>query len=191
MLLFVIFDMGLDNAWVTYLVFPFGALPFTYITSFMFSVDSAAQTFTMFFHFLTFSILSTIAFALRLAPDQELVGDSLNQAFKAIPTYPVSASVYCDTSCEILANLRARSIDGTGGPLEADVWHITNILGDVTIPFVHLVVWAFVLMMIEKNWFRWMIIVPNKKLSAEAIELDNDVLKEAERVKEDADEHQI
>jgi ATP-binding cassette, subfamily A (ABC1), member 3 len=67
--LFEIFEMNVTTAWITYLVFPFGALPFTYITSFMFSVDSAAQTFTMFFHFLTFCILSTVSFALRLSPD--------------------------------------------------------------------------------------------------------------------------
>lgn len=42
LILFQVFEMGMDVAWITYLVFPFGALPFTYITSFLFSVDSAA-----------------------------------------------------------------------------------------------------------------------------------------------------
>ena len=70
LIFFEIFDMGMDTAWITFLVFPIGALPFTYLTSFLFSADSAAQTFTMFFHFLTICILSTVAFALRIAPEQ-------------------------------------------------------------------------------------------------------------------------
>jgi hypothetical protein len=102
----------------------------------------------------------------------------------------VSASVYCDASCEVLASVRERSA-GTGGPLSRDVWHISNILGDVIVPFVHLFFWAFMLMLIEKNCFKWMIRGPNKRLSIEAVQLDDDVKKEAERVKKDEDEHQI
>jgi hypothetical protein len=36
------FDMGMKTARFTYLIFPVGVLPFTYITSFLFSADSAA-----------------------------------------------------------------------------------------------------------------------------------------------------
>lgn len=63
-------DMNLPNAWITYLLFPFSAIPFTYVTTFIFTSDSAAQTFTMFWHFLVLAILSFIVFILRLAPEQ-------------------------------------------------------------------------------------------------------------------------
>jgi hypothetical protein len=66
--LFFGYGMGMDSAYVTYLVLPFGILPFTYVTSFVFSVDSAAQTFTMFFHFLTLAIFSSVIFMLRVSP---------------------------------------------------------------------------------------------------------------------------
>ena len=36
------FDLGYENAAVTYACLPFGILPFTYVTSFIFSSDSAA-----------------------------------------------------------------------------------------------------------------------------------------------------
>lgn len=98
----------------------------------------------------------------------------MNQLLKFIPTYLVSASVYCDASCDILADLRVRT-PGTGGELSKNVWDITNILGDVIAPFIHLVGWSFLLMMIEKNCFKWMIIGPNKRLTAEAVQLDDDV----------------
>jgi ATP-binding cassette subfamily A (ABC1) protein 3 len=69
--LFKIYDMKITAAWTVFLAFPFGILPFTYVSSFLFTEDGAAQTFTMFFHFLTLAILSSIAFALRLVPDRQ------------------------------------------------------------------------------------------------------------------------
>lgn len=48
-------------------------------------------------------------------------------------------------------------------------------LGDVIAPFVHMVVWTTLLILIEKNYFRWLIVSPNKRISTEAIELDDDV----------------
>lgn len=153
--------MGITSAWVIYLLFPIGALPFTYITSFIFSADSAAQTFTMFFHFLTISILSTVSFALRLAPEQQLNGDRMNFGFKSIPTYPIASSVYCDVSCSILATVRKQSVNGTGRPLSENVWDITNNLADAIVPVIHLVVWSALLIMIEKGFFRWMVRSPN------------------------------
>jgi len=41
-ILFYGFDLGYNAAWITYLVLPFGILPFTYVTSFIFTADSAA-----------------------------------------------------------------------------------------------------------------------------------------------------
>jgi len=40
--LFFIYDMKVKTAFIVYLAFPFGILPFTYVTSFLFEEDSAA-----------------------------------------------------------------------------------------------------------------------------------------------------
>lgn len=69
MALFFGYEMGLTGAWATYLVLPFGIIPFSYAMSFWFTVDSAAQTFTMFFHFFILGIMSTLTFGLRLSLD--------------------------------------------------------------------------------------------------------------------------
>ena len=69
------FEMGYEAAWVTYMLIPFAIVPFTYVTSFCFTVDSAAQTFTMFVHFMTLCLISTVVFALRAAPELEIIGD--------------------------------------------------------------------------------------------------------------------
>jgi amino acid permease len=63
------FDLGYTGAWATYLALPLGIIPFSYAMSFWFTVDSAAQTFTMFFHFFMLGIMSTLTFGLRVAPD--------------------------------------------------------------------------------------------------------------------------
>lgn len=67
--LFFGFEMGFNSAWATYVALPFGIIPFSYVMSYWFTVDSAAQTFTMFFHFFILGIMSTLTFGLRLAPD--------------------------------------------------------------------------------------------------------------------------
>lgn len=67
-ILFQAFEMEYDSAWLTFLCLPFGILPFTYVTSFIFTTDSAAQTFTMFFHFFILAIVSVMVFFLRLIP---------------------------------------------------------------------------------------------------------------------------
>lgn len=101
--------MGLEDAMYVYLLFPLGVIPFTYVTSFIFSVDSAAQTFTMFLHFFILAILATIIFALRITPKDEMTGDIINYVARIIPTYPLASAVYCDSSCQKLAELRKSS----------------------------------------------------------------------------------
>lgn len=66
--MFFALKMGLDYASITFVLLPFGILPFTYVTSFIFKTDNAAQTFTMFFHFLILGIVCTVVYFLRFAP---------------------------------------------------------------------------------------------------------------------------
>lgn len=91
--IFVSFGMEYEAAWLTFLLIPFAVLPFTYVSSFLFTEDSAAQTVTMFLHFLTIAILSGVILGLRLAPSLERIGDSLNWWFKFIPTYTLANSI--------------------------------------------------------------------------------------------------
>ena len=67
----IMFSYGydFDSSLVVMCLFPFGVIPFTYVTSYMFTVDSAAQTFTMFLHFTVILVFSTLIYGLRIAPD--------------------------------------------------------------------------------------------------------------------------
>ena len=66
--LFRIFDQSYPSAVWVLVLFPFGIMPFTYVMSFLFTTDSAAQTFTMFCHLSIILLASTLIFLLRLSP---------------------------------------------------------------------------------------------------------------------------
>jgi hypothetical protein len=103
-----------------------------------------------------------------------MIGDNLNLGLKVIPTFALASSVYCDVSCEIIARFRDMSV-GLGDSLSPDVWHISNNLSDVLVQPLHLVFWGTLLVLIEKGFFRWLRMRPNKKISDEAKQLDDDV----------------
>lgn len=42
MLLSLVFDANYDGVWVLYLLYPLALVPFTYVTSFLFTKDSTA-----------------------------------------------------------------------------------------------------------------------------------------------------
>ena len=84
-ILFLAFDLDYPTAIVIFLLFPFGIMPFTYVFSFCFTADSAAQTFTMFMHMVVILALSSTVFVIRIVPDLELLGDRLHLAFRSVP----------------------------------------------------------------------------------------------------------
>lgn len=45
------FDMGYEGFWVLLLLFPLAIVPFSYVTTFLFSNDTRAQVVTLFVHF--------------------------------------------------------------------------------------------------------------------------------------------
>jgi hypothetical protein len=36
------YDLGWNNSWVMFLLYPFGVIPFSYVTSFLFSTENIA-----------------------------------------------------------------------------------------------------------------------------------------------------
>jgi hypothetical protein len=81
---------------------------------------------------------------------------------KAVPTYPLASSVFCDAKCD-------------------DVWAFENNLSDIVVMFLHLLVWTSVLVMIEKNMCKCRL---KKKIQTpiEFEDMDSDVENEATRI---------
>ena len=105
-ILFTVFKAGFHSALISYALFPFGVLPFSYCMSFLFTVDSAAQTFTMFLHFLVILVISSMVFAFRFTKKLEKFGDEMNWIMRIIPSYEVAASVYFDQAGQLLSDYR-------------------------------------------------------------------------------------
>jgi hypothetical protein len=97
MILFAAFDLNFDDMMVTFVLLPWGALPFVYVTQFIFSSEQAASSIYMFINIIMLGILAAITWTFRVAiPFLMKDGDTMHAWFKLIPTYNVGASMYCD-----------------------------------------------------------------------------------------------
>ena len=148
--LFYAFDQKYESAEWIFSAFPFGIMPFTYVMSFLFTADSAAQTFTMFCHMVIILAFSTLIFILRVVPNLELLGDRIHYSLRIFPSYSLATSLYTDASLDFISQIRNdTTIPGTGPDINPDVWHITNNLLDLIMQFVHFFFWTFILFLIE------------------------------------------
>lgn len=152
-LLMLYYNYEMSTAYVLLLVFPFAILPFTYVMSFAFTVESAAQTFSMFIHFTVITVIGVLIYVMRVAFQLQHIGDMLNWVFKVIPTYSIPCVFYFETSGRQLSMIR-ETIQGTGDYVDPDPWHISNNLGDIILMGVHFVFWTFMLYLIEMNLFK-------------------------------------
>jgi len=64
-LLMFAFGKFYDGVWVLFVLFPPAIVPFTYVSSFIFSSDINAQIFTLFIHFLFGALGTAIVFTLQ------------------------------------------------------------------------------------------------------------------------------
>ena len=176
-------------------LFPFGIMPFTYVMSFLFTADSAAQTFTMFCHLTIILAASSLIFLVRLVPRLQLLGDRLHWSFRIFPSYSIATSLYTDSSIEFVSQIRNATDEngdplGKGIPISPDPWHIRNNLLDILLQGGHFFFWFFLLFLIEADLGKrcgkcWHACrrrsFPKKK---DDIKLDSDVIEEANRVAE-------
>lgn len=149
-IIFYSFNTGLRSSLISYALLPFAVLPCTYCMSFIFTVDSAAQTFTMFFNFLTILVFSTIVFAFRFARKLELFGDKLNNFMRIFPAYTVAEAVYFDQGGQILSDVRKRR-SNLKGSINPDPYYWKNNTGDFIVAIIHFFFWILILLLIESD----------------------------------------
>lgn len=75
---FHIANLQYNTSWITFMLFPLASIPLTYVSSFFFESESAAQTGTIFLNFGMILFGSTLCFYLRFIKEWERVGDFLN-----------------------------------------------------------------------------------------------------------------
>jgi len=66
---FYYFNLKYHTAWRTYIAFPVGAIPFSYVVSWLYQSVSLSQTITMFLNFGLMLFGSTVIFYLRWMPE--------------------------------------------------------------------------------------------------------------------------
>jgi len=183
-ILFAAFDLDLNAAMVPLALLPFGALPFTYATTFIFSSSQAASAINIFLNILVLGILASITWTFRIAiPPFMVYGDSMHSWFWLVPTYNVGAAMFCDRQCDTLADTRkAPYVDAP--ETNADKWAFENITRDSLVMLLHMVVWSIFIMANEKGWFSLCSFKPKAKNSLTADQLDSDVVAEKKRVEE-------
>jgi len=105
MLTFV-FDKSYEGIWVLFLLYPPAVVPFTYVTSFLFSSDINAQIFTLFLHFLSGGLFTIVVFVLQMIPVTMVWGDALRWVCTIFPSYCVTHGILFSASGSLIVNSR-------------------------------------------------------------------------------------
>lgn len=104
-----------EGMWILMVLYPIAVVPFSYVTSFLFSSDTVAQIVTLFLHFIAGGIMAITVYTLELIPQTQQVGDILRWVFCCIPSYCVTHGIVFSASGSMLVKARESQADGTGG----------------------------------------------------------------------------
>jgi ATP-binding cassette, subfamily A (ABC1), member 3 len=188
-LLSVAFGSNYPGVWVVFMILPWGLVPFTYLTSFMFTNDTNAQIMTLLLNFVVCVVLAVTVYFLQLIPETFAVGDKLRWYLCIFPNYCVmNALLWSSEGAKILA---VRQSDLQLYPqLPEDLFAFKNLGGDVFMLLLHFVVDLGLVALIEVNAFdfikrKFATVAPAPENS---IEFDDDVSKEEERIANDKSE---
>jgi ATP-binding cassette subfamily A (ABC1) protein 3 len=176
------YDLGWNNSWVMFLLYPFGVIPFSYVTSFLFSTENVAQSFTIFFHFVFAAFGPILIFILKIIDSTLEVGIILRWVFKIVPSFCLTDTILYDSSKTRLFLIRPQ--------LKKDSdFDMTLLGGNILLLCMHFLIWIFMLLLIENgvfNCFAQMINILRKNRIApkkeEELDQDEDVIMEEKRV---------
>ena len=157
------FKPGFEGTWVLLLLYPPAVVPFTYVTSFMFTSDINAQIMTLFLHFVAGALCTIVVFVLQQVPVTMSIGDALRWTFTIIPSFCVSYGILFSASGNLITTSRAQNRTKDHVPIPRkipdDIWAWYNLKGDAVILVAHFFIALFVLFLIEvevQKLFSWM-----------------------------------
>ena len=174
------FSLDFPSVWILFLLYPVGVIPFTYVTSFLFTGENTAQTVTIFVHFTFAGIGAIVTYILRIIESTFAVGDVLYWVFKVIPSFCLTDSIMFSALKTIMYLVRP-DIKKTS------VFGVMELGGDILVLCLHFVFWLFVLMLIELGTFDCfkkclLVLKRNRIPPKDNLDLDEDVLEEERRV---------
>lgn len=87
LLIILAFDNFPEYLWAIWLIYGPSIIALTYLTSFWFKTESAAQNFTILFNFVIGALGGTVIFVLRINVDLIDIGKSIAWIFRVIPSF--------------------------------------------------------------------------------------------------------
>lgn len=159
-------------------------IPFTYVSSFLFTKENLAQTITIFVHLVFAGIGAIVVFVLRIFSSTQVYGDALMWVFKLIPTYCLTEGIMYESTKATLFLIRPELNKSSN-------FDITLLGGNVLVLCLHFIFWTFILFLIEMGAFGWI----NKIVAAlgknqippkddATLALDDHVIEEEKRIDE-------
>ena len=195
MLMFV-FNKQFEGVWILFMLYPTAIVPFTYVTSFIFSSDINAQITTLFIHFMSGGLLVIVVFVLQYIPKTMPIGDALRWACCIFPNFCITHGILFSASGSLLVT--SRSVDQTDDDppiiiprkIPSEIWALYNLKGDAYILLLHFFLGMFLLILIELevySLFDWMPFCGFRNDSGRRgrqphLEKDEDVIAEEKRV---------
>ena len=157
-----IFNKHYDGIWLLFLLYPPAIVPFTYVTSFLFSSDINAQITTLFLHFVSGGLMVIVVYVLQYLPITMKAGDYLRWACTVFPSFCVTHGILFSASGSLLVASRQEDItdDGVVIPrkIPPEIWSWYNLKGDCAVLICHFFVGIFLLALIELEvgkYFAW------------------------------------
>jgi ATP-binding cassette, subfamily A (ABC1), member 3 len=138
---FYIYNVDVEFCWLFLLLFPLAIVPYTYVTSFMFDDELAAQNFTIYHHFLIAGLGPIVGNVLRIISSTETIGDIMIWIPNLIPSYCLTCGIVSISLKDTIATRRGKSSPDS---LDADVGG-----GHLAFLVIHCFFWAILLVCIE------------------------------------------
>ena len=97
--------------WRVFLLYPVAIVPFTYVSSFLFTNENMSQTVTIFLHFAFGGIGAIATLILRMIKSTYIFGDRLNNWLKIIPSFSLTNPIMFASSKNALFLQRTDLLD--------------------------------------------------------------------------------
>jgi len=172
------FDFFYDDVWRVFLLFPISIVPFTYVSSFLFTSENVAQTVTIFLHFVLAGIGAITTFILRMITTTQVIGDRMHWWMKFVPSFCLTNPIMYMSSKDKLFKARPDLVV----PSNMD---ISLVGGELYAMIGHFVGWTLLLLLIESGQFNFLsnlpLLLPKNRISPKSdsdLQLDSDVLDE-------------
>jgi len=137
------FDIDLPLGWLIVFLYAFTIIPFTYATSFVFTSENTAQTFTLMIHFFCGVILSPVFIILRMFDSTRDIGKILGWILRIIPSFSLSYGISNISYEKLWAALEKRPV--------ADNLSLTVSGGDVLFLCLGFPIYWFIVYIIESQ----------------------------------------